>query len=218
MKRVILGLLVLGAAISAHGQVTYSSRAAYDLVHPGNFVIDFNSATPAPPQYTDYTASTPAGNVLFDAIPSSNNIEFLGQSNFSFLGANNLVLYAFNGQILADSLLITLPANTTTFGLDLISPSTTVNEIYKITIFSGASPLFTAPSLPSSTSGYTFFGFDSLSSPITSIALQITGPIGAGEPTIDNFTVVAVPEPATISLLGAGGLMLLVAARRRLRK
>jgi hypothetical protein len=215
MKRILLGLLVFSSVVAANAQVTYTSRAVYNVAHPSNFVIDFNSATPAPTQYTDYTASTPRGNVSFDAVPSSNNIEFLGQSNFPFLGANNLALFAFNGQFAADSLRIDLPANTFSFGLDLISPSQTVPEPYKLTIFSGATQLGTIS--PSLNSGYTFVGFDSLSSPITAITLQISNAIGNPQPTIDNFTV-AIPEPATVSLLAAGGLILLATARRRLRR
>lgn len=200
------------AATAANAQIIYTSRAVYDVAHAGNYVIDFNSATPAPPQYPSYTASTPVGDVSFSS--PQGNIEFLGQSNFSFLGPNNLALYTINGQFATDSLRIDLPANTFSFGLDLISPSQTVPEPYLITVFSGASSIGTIS--PSLNAGYTFVGFDSLSSPITAVTLQIASAIGNPEPTIDNFTV--VPEPATWSLLGAGGLALRVAARRRRRK
>ena len=153
------------------------------------------------------------GTVNFDAIPSSNNIEFLGQSNFSFLGANNLVLYAFNGVPLADSLLTTMPANTFSFGLDLVSPSSTVTEPYQLKVYSGAR-LQTLVS-PSVNNGYTFIGYDSLISPITSVAIQISSAVGSFAPTIDNVTVVL--EPATPALLAAGAIALLLGARRRSR-
>ena len=42
------------------------------------------------------------------------------------------------------------------------------------------------------------------------------GAAGDGAISIDNFMMVAIPEPSTLALLGAGGVMLLV-ARRRLR-
>ena len=91
-------------------------------------------------------------------------------------------------------------------------------EDYKITVFSGATPLdlSTFGVSPSTNTGYTFFGFDSATAPITSITLQITNLVGSGAVTIDNFTV--VPEPSTWL---AGGLSLLVIAysqRRRLRR
>ncbi len=214
MKPFILALLLSAMAFSANAQTIYNTRAAYDLVHPGNYVIDFNGYTPGPTQYTDVTAPTPLGNVNFDAVPSSNNIEFLGNNNFSFLGPNNLALYAFNGQFLADSVLITLPANTFSFGMDLISPSQTVAEPYQLTIYSGATVLDTIAS-PSVNNAYTFIGYDSLSSPITSVAMQISNGVGNPEPTIDNFTV--VPEPGTSALIGAGTIALLLASRRRVR-
>ncbi len=81
------------------------------------------------------------------------------------------MLYAFNGQFLTDSLLVSLPANTFSFGLDVVLPSPSVNN------------------------AYTFFGYDSATSPITSVALQIANGIGSPVPVIDNFTV--VPEPST---------------------
>ena len=154
------------------------------------------------------------GTVNFDAIPSSNNIEFLGQSNFSFLGANNLVLYAFDGVPLADSLLITMPANTFSFALDLVSPSSTVTEPYQLKVYSGATLLQTLVS-PSVNNGYTFIGYDSLISPITSVGIQISSAVGSFAPTIDNVTVVS--EPATPALLAAGAIALLLGARRRSR-
>jgi hypothetical protein len=214
MKRSILTLVLLAAAVSAKAQTIYNARAVYDLAHPVDYVIDFNGYTPGPTQYSDVTASTPAGDVNFDAIPSSNNVEFLGNSSFSFLGSNNLALYDFNGQFLTDSLLITLPANTFTFGLDLISPSSTVPEPYQLTIYSGATVLDTITS-PSVNNAYTFIGYDSLTSPITSVAVQIANAVGNPEPTIDNFTV--VPEPRTPFLICPGIVVLLLAARRRTR-
>jgi hypothetical protein len=42
--------------------------------------------SPGPTQYAFVTASTPGGDVTFDAIPSSGNIEFLGNNNFPSLG------------------------------------------------------------------------------------------------------------------------------------
>ncbi len=213
MKSFSLVLVLSAVVLTANAQTIYNSRTIYDLAHPGNYVVDFNGYTPGPTQYTDVTASTPFGDVNFDAIPSSGNIEFLSDNNFSFLGPNNLALYAFNGQFLTDSLLITLPANSFSFGLDLISPSQTVPEPYQLTIYSGASVLTTIPS-PSLNNAYTFIGYDSLSSPITSVALQIANGVGSPEPTIDNFTV--VPEPGTDALIGVGAVALLVAMRRRL--
>ena len=214
MKSLILVLAFSVIAFRTNAQTVYTSRTTYDLAHPGNFVVDFNNYTPGPTQYTDVTASTPIGNVTFDAIPSNLNIEFLGNSNFSFLGPNNLALYAFNGQFLTDSLSIAMPANTFTFGMDLISPSATVAEPYQLTVFSGNTTLATIAS-PSVNSGYTFVGFDSLSSPITSVAIQISNAVGNPQPTIDNFTV--VPEPSSWLCMLSGFAVLMGVRRRRVR-
>jgi len=212
MKPLTLALVLSVVSLSANAQTIYTSRTTYNLAHASNYVIDFNNYTPGPTQYAFVTASTPSGDVTFDAIPSSGNIEFLGNSNFSFLGPNNLALYAFNGQFLTDSLSIALPANTFTFGLDLISPSATVAEPYQLTVFSGNTTLATIAS-PSVNNGYTFVGFDSLSSPITSVTLQIANAVGNPQPTIDNFTV--VPEPSSWLCLVTGGVILLTLQRRR---
>jgi len=198
--------------VSARAQVVYNSRTTYDLAHPGNYVIDFNGYTPGPFQYSDVTASTPAGNVTFDAIPSSNNIEFLQSSTFGISDPGNLVLYAFNGQFLSDSLLITLPSNTFTFGTDIISPSQTVAEPYQFTIYSG-STILAILSSPSLFGSYTFFGYDSASSPITSVAVQIANGVGNPEPVLDNFSV--VPEPTSWALLLGGAGLLLVRRRKK---
>lgn len=202
------------AAFSARAQVVYNSRASYNLAHPANYVIDFNDQTPAPTQLPGVTIATPVGNVSFDAIPSSQNIEFLNSSSFGINTPGNLVLYALSGQFLSNSLLITLPANTFSFGTDIISPSATVPEPYQFTIFSGSTVLATLLS-PSVTGAYTFFGFDSTSTAITSVAVQIANGIGNPEPVLDNFTV--VPEPSTWALLlfGAGVVGYGLQRRRR---
>jgi hypothetical protein len=215
MKKLLCASVFALLAATVHSQVTYTSRTVYDTAHPVNYVIDFNSFTPAPTQYNGATASTPYGDVSFAAIPPTNNIEFVGNGTFPFLGPGNLALYAFNGQFLTDSLLITLPANSFSFGTDVISPSSTVPEPYQFTIYSGSSVLATELS-PSVNNAYTFFGFDSLTTPITSIAVQIANGLGAPEPVLDNFTL--VPESSTWF---AGGLalgMLLVSQRRRFCK
>ncbi len=218
MKTIIFAALLTTLAATAEAQTIYNTRALYNVAHPSNTVIDFNGYTPGPTQYGNVTEVTPAGNVIFDAIPTALNVEFLGQSNFPFLGPNNLALYAFNGQFLADSLAITLPANTFSFGLDLISPSSTVPEPYQLSVYSG-NTLLTTLSSPSVNNGYTFIGYDSLSNPITTVTLQIANAVGNSQPVIDNFTLAAVPEPATsaLTILGGVAIFALFGVRRQSR-
>jgi hypothetical protein len=212
MKRILsASLFALVAAAAAHGQTIYSTRAAYDLAHPVNAVIDFNSFGPDGTFYpSGLTASTPFGNVSFTGTPSTATaIETLSATHFGFASPandNNFVLHDNGGQFLTDSLLITLPANSFSFGTDLISPSATVPEPYKFTIYSGSTVLATEVS-PSVSGSYTFFGFDSLSTPITSIAIQLTNVLGNPEPVLDNFTVVTEPGTwigAALTLLFIG--------------
>ena len=216
MKKLICTafLVAFTATFTANAQVVYNSRIAFDLAHPANFVIDFNDLTPAPTTYNGVTIPTPVGDVEFGALPSSNNIEFVPSSSFGINTPGNLVLYAFNGQFLTDSLLITLPANSFSFGTDIISPHPTVAEPYQFTIYSGSTVLATLVS-PSVYGAYTFFGYDSVSSPITSVTVQIANGIGSPSPILDNFTV-AVPEPSTWAMLAAGaGLLGFRLLRRR---
>jgi hypothetical protein len=198
MKKFIyiyVSLIVLGAA-AAHAQVVYTSRTTYDLAHPNNYLIDFNNFGPAGTFYpTGLSASSPGGNITFTGTPQTpTSIEVLASTSFGISGIGNFVLHDNGGQFLADSLLITLPANTFSFGTDIISPSQTVPEPYKFTIYSGSTVIGTLAPV-SAYGSYTFTGFDSLSSPITSIAVQIANALGNPEPVLDNFTV--VPEPST---------------------
>jgi hypothetical protein len=214
-------LLTVFAVASVSAQVVYNSRTTYDLAHPINYVIDFNNFGPDGTFYpSGLTASTPFGNVIFNGIPqTSTAIEALSATHFGFAAPannNNFVLNDNTGQFDANSLLITLPANSFSFGTDIISPSALVAEPYTFTIFSGSTVLDVIGS--SSASGmYTFIGFDSLTSAITSIEVQITGGIGASNPVLDNFTI--VPEPATWSAgIGAATLLLLAGRRFRVKR
>jgi hypothetical protein len=220
MKKLAGIFLFALLAITVHGQVVYNSRTTFDLAHPINYIIDFNNFGPDGTFYpTGLTASTPVGNVTFSGTPqTATAIETLSATHFGFASPandNNFVLNDNGGQFLTDSLLITLPANTLSFGTDIISPSATVAEPYLFKIYSGATLLDTITS-PSVSGSYTFIGFDSLTSPITSIAVQISNGIGSGQPVLDNFTL--VPEPSTWV---AGALVfgtLLITQRRRLAR
>jgi hypothetical protein len=218
MKKILFcGLTILLFSVAnLSAQVIYNSRTSYDLAHPINYVIDFNNTGPAGTFYPGgLTESTPFGNVTFDGIhappPDTGAVESLSASSFGIAGSGNFVIWVPGGQFLADSLLVTLPADTFSFGTDFISPSQTVPEPYKFTVYSGSTVLGTATPV-SAYGSYTFFGFDSLTSPITSVTVQIFNGIGAPEPVLDNFTI--VPEPATWSAGIAAAASLLLAGRR----
>lgn len=223
MKKFICILLftVLSSMVAAtsDAQTIHLTRDTFDLAHPDNYVIDFTSyGSPGPTSViypSGLTVPTPVGDVAFVATPTGDELAVLRNTSFGFSDTNNFVLYAFDGNFGEDSLLITLPANTFSFGTDIASPSPTIPEPYQFTLYSGTTVITTLTS-PSLYGEYTFIGYDSESLPITSIAVQILGPAGSDQPIIDNFTVV-VPEPSTISLLAVAAVGTVLLARRKLR-
>ena len=196
MKKLLYATLFALLATAVHGQTIYNLRAAYDIAHPNNYVIDFNNYGPDGTFYpSGLTAPTPGGNITFTGIPqTATSTEILASSHFGINTPGNFVLYDNGGQFLQNSLLITLPANTFSFGTDIISPSQTLAQPYLFTIFSGSNVLGAVAQF-SAYGSYTFVGFDSLTDPITSIQVQISSGLGNPEPVLDNFTV--VPEPST---------------------
>lgn len=222
MKRLSLSVAFIAVALTgvANAQTQYLSRVLYDTAHPGNYVVDFNNLTTTDGTFypSGLTVGTPAGNVFFSGLPlTSTSTELLRATHFGFASPandNNYVLYGNAGQFITNSFSITLPANTFTFGLDYVSPSATVPEPYTFTIMSGNTVLDTITPVALSVSGqYSFFGYDSLSNPITSVQVQITNAIGNPEPVLDNFTV--VPEPSSIALLSLGAFGAGFLLRRR---
>ena len=96
------------------------------------------------------------------------------------------------------------------------APAALPQSLISSHFFSGATSLGSFATAATSTSAFSFIGFSSASSPITSVQIQVTGAIGTPEPLIDNFTV-AVPEPSTwILMLGSGTLLLALQRYRRL--
>lgn len=220
MKRttvIYLTFLVLtgaaGAPAARSQAVTHTTRATYDLAHPGNHVIDFDNFGPVGTFYpVALIAPSPLGDIAFQPF-APDRLEILNASSFGFAaGTDNLVLFAVDTAFNEPGIRIILPANTFSFGTDLISPSQTVPEAYQFTLFSGANVLNTLT--PVGVPGdYTFIGYDSDTLPITSIEVQINGAIGNGGPVLDNFTV--VPEPSAIGLIGFGAAAFLFLRNRR---
>jgi hypothetical protein len=134
------------------------------------------------------------------------------------VSGQGLLLFANNGQFNTDSLRIDLPANTFSFGIDFKGGGSFVAEPYTLTLFSGATNLGAFSTVATSGSAYSFIGFTSLTNPITSVQIQVTGAIGVPSPVIDNVTYSAVPEPLTWISTLAGGALLLAWQRRRLSR
>ena len=220
-KTSILLFLTLGCAFgvasSPAQSTTYVLRSSYESAHPNAHVINFNNYGPSGTIYpAGLTVPSPLGDIAFKGIQGLQQprVEILDANQFGFTGSGNFVLIALDSDFNVDSLLITLPPNTFSFGTDMISPSQTLPETYQFTLYSGANVIDTLLS-PSLVGSYTFIGYDSETDPITSIRVQITSTSGNSSPVLDNFTV--VPEPSTIWLVGMGAASGILFARRRLR-
>jgi hypothetical protein len=212
----LLNLLWTIAAAISHADTIHVTRDSFNSAHPGNYVIDFNNYGPSGTIYpSGLTVPSPLGDISFLGLQGLQQprVEILDANQFGFAGSGNLVVFAVDADFNVDSLLITLPPNTFSFGTDMISPSATVPEPYQFTLYSGANVITTLPS-PSITGNYTFIGYDSDTDPITSIRVQITSTSGNSGPVLDNFAV--IPEPATNALLALGSIILAgIFARRR---
>jgi hypothetical protein len=213
----LLNLLCALGAATSYADSIYVSRTMYDSAHPGNYVTDFDNYGPDGTIYpSGLTVPSPLGDISFLGLVGLQQprVEILDANHFGFSGTGNFVLFTVDADFTIDSLLINLPANTFTFGTDMISPSPTVPEPYQFTLYSGANVITTLLS-PSITGSYTFIGYDSDTMPITSIRVQIKNTSGNSGPVLDNFTV--VPEPSTIWLLGVAAASSLLITRWRLR-
>ena len=211
-------LISLAAAISGNAQTVYAARSLYDIAHPGNYVINFNSLTSTDGTFypSGLSVAIPAGAVGFQGLPvTSTSTELLRATHFGFASPandNNYVLYGNAGQFATNSMSITLPANSFSFGLDVVSPSATVAEPYTFTIMSGATVLSVVTPVASVSGQYNFFGFDSLSTPITSVQVQISNAMDLRTENIDAQPLLAMgwaaKRPRNAPITSARGLIM----------
>ena len=89
MKKLLYATLFALLATAVHGQTIYNLRAAYDIAHPNNYVIDFNNYGPDGTFYpSGLTAPTPGGNITFTGIPqTASSTEILASSHFGINSA-----------------------------------------------------------------------------------------------------------------------------------
>jgi hypothetical protein len=210
-----LAFFVYLTAHAANGQtIRYDTRAAYNAAVAGSTIIDFNSVSDA--SGTMYPAGLTLSGTTFSGMNGA-TAEILDATVMGVSG-QGLLLFANNGQFNTDSLRIDLPANTFSFGIDFKGGGSFVAEPYTLTLFSGATNLGAFSTVATSGSAYSFIGFTSLTDPITSVQIQVTGAVGVPAPVIDNVTFSAVPEPASWISMLAGGALLLAWQRRRLSR
>jgi hypothetical protein len=205
---------IVGMTSTLQAQVVrYDTRAAYNLATTNNTIITFDGLGLS--SGTMYPSGLTISGTTFTGINGA-TAETIDATVFGVSG-EGLLLGANNGQFNTDSLLITLPANTFAFGTEFKGAGSFIPEPYTFTLYSGANVLGVPEAkLAESGTAYSFIGFSSLTDPITSVRIQVTGAIGSPEPIVDNVTFSAVPEPATwVVCVGATMLTALTHLRRR---
>jgi len=138
------------------------------------------------------------------------------RGNFLVASPNGGVLWNFDGS--APGLRIHFANGARAFGADFSSSLSPYYSSFTATVSldSGESFQFTAPTDPN----FRFFGFIS-PTPIRDMTFSDGGllsPFNFHEELLGNVTVVTVPEPSSLALLGCGGILVAGILLRRFRR
>ena len=193
--------------------IVFTSRAAFTAATTGLTTIDFEGIA-SPNSVANFSSPLTIAGATFSGSPTG-AVSVLDSGFFA-------PLFQFNsGASLAGFAFVevALPPGTTAIGTDLMSTNPT-GLPFQVTLSNGETFLVNTPMRPERG----FFGITS-DVAITSIRfVTVPGPgQSAGIPLVDNFSygqAAAVPEPATMVLLGTGlaGIAVRVRKRRRSSK
>ncbi len=204
---VILALPALLPARQA-AAVVFTDPAAFDAAHPGLALDDFEGIAPRPDRFTD--VSTFSGGTITGNVPIAAPRAVCGtQSDVVGVNATRGTLnFGFTAPVTAAGLNLSVDAENCGVG--------GINGTLTVEVLLGAIVLATEEFTPlemSSISDGSFRGFSGLGAFDT---LRVTANSTLDVLLVDNlrFGSVEIPEPGTLTLLGAG-LFGLASARRR---
>ena len=225
---ILLGFAATASTASAAPVVlpTLVDRTTFNAVAPTNTTVDFQTATPN----NGYAGSLTLTGLQFSftgtGAPTCGGcgIGVAAGSNFGLNpGEQALFVNASGVDFNTETLLITPQTATRAIGFEIKSsngtqlPGVSAGS-YRITVTLANGDTYTTDVTNTSYSTFSFIGFSSADVDIASVAIAA---LSGGQPLVDNIsysaTAEAVPEPATMVLLGTGlaGVASFVRKRRR---
>lgn len=202
--------VALASAPARADTVIYTTRAAFNVAAPGLTTIDFEGIAPTN-SVANFTSPLTLQGVTFSGSPAG-MVSVVDSGFFS-------PLFQFNsGAVLSgfSFIEVTLPANITAVGVDIMSTNPD-GLPFSVVLSTGETFVVNTPLRP----GRGFFGVTADVAIASIRFMTIPGPNqSAGIPLLDNFSFgraqpAAVPEPATLLLLGTGLAGIAARARRR---